>query len=469
MRKRFLASVATLAAGAGLWAQSPQQFMAPPMNSMDYVIPANHQQAQVIPPQMAGMSPSEAGLMGGDPTWPPPGNYADMFNGGKGVPATGSGLYGWPVCWVNFEYLLWQPKSLSINYPLATTGASNTRGVLGAAATGVLNNGDMNYGMDSGFRVTAGFFTGDDRRTGWEGSAFMLGQQGNDYSFRSDTTGFPLIARPFVNSVNGAQSSLLISGPNLNSGSLDIQNYTRSFGAEINYLVNFYRTCPADQCTLGVNVNGLVGGRYMEVEEGLDIRSASTTLQVPGAQPTFFLGTATTGLASVFVNDSFSTYNQFYGGQFGLQAEVKRRKTFLSFSGKLGLGAMHQTVDVFGSSMIQRGSGPASTFSNAVGGLFANTNTIGRYRNDEFAVLPEFNLTVGWQPFKCVKLSVGYNYLYLNNVARPTDVIVPAVNPAVIPTSPLFGTAQPFVPVGQLVKQSDYSLQGLNFSVMFQY
>ncbi|QVL33010.1 BBP7 family outer membrane beta-barrel protein [Telmatocola sphagniphila] len=467
MRNRFLSSVAAMAAGASLaWGQVPG---TPPQGYGDgMLMPAGHQQAPLIPPQMA---PSEAALMGGGPgpEYPPPGNFQDMFNGGKGVPSLTSSFTGWPIVWGSVDYLLWTPKSANINYPIATTGAAASGGILGNASTGTIYPGDANFGFGSGYRITFGAFLGDDRRVGFEGSGYQMATQSKSYSISSDGAGFPLIARPYVNAVGLAQSSYIVAAPNVASGTLGYKFDTSSFGVEGNWLLNIYRTCPGDDCGYGLNVNFIAGFRYAEIEEHLLIGSTSTALQTPGAQPTPFVGTFQPGLTITTVNDSIRTDNQFYGGQVGIQTEIQNGRAFWRFDAKLAIGDMHETADINGYSALTRGTDVNATTSTAIGGLYANTNTIGRYRQDQFAIIPDFNLTFGYHLLKCCTVQVGYNFIYFNNVARPTDVVSPVINPAVIPTNAAFGTNLPVVPIGSRIQQTDYYLQGLNFGVTFQY
>jgi hypothetical protein len=458
MRKRFLASLATLATGASLsMAQDPGMMPpAQPGYGFEGIMPTNYRTGPVIPPQMA-MSPSEAALMGGPQQG---GDYSEMFGGGggRGVPSVSRSATGWPIIWGGLDFLLWLPKTMNLNYPLATTGAAGTAGVLGQAGTGNLGGGDIGYVMGPGYRITAGFFGGDDRRSGFEGSAFQTGTLSTFYSINSNSSGIPLIARPFVRASDLTQQSLIVSSPSLTTptaGSFSYGTNTQSFGAELNYLMNLYRTCPDDNCGLGLSVTGVAGFRYANLEEELFINSTSGTILNNG-----FINT---------VSDQFRTHNSFYGGQLGLMGEYRRGRGFMTISTKLALGAMHQVVDINGGSTTTVSNGLGGTITSGnVGGLYANSSNIGRYKNDEFAIIPDINMTLGYNILKAVKLSVGYNFIYYNNVARPTSVINPVVNTGVVPTSPDFGLI-PTVSTGSVVKQADFLLHGLNFSIVFQY
>ena len=88
------------------------------------------------------------------------------------------------------------------------------------------------------------------------------------------------------------------------------------------------------------------------------------------------------------------------------------------------------------------------------------TSNIGKYTNDEFAVVPEIGLRVGAQLTDRVRAFVGYNFIYWSSVARAGDQIDLRVNPNLIPpqTPPVTG---PLVPAPRTVS-TDYWLQGIS-------
>src|SRR5439155_20924814 len=93
-----------------------------------YASPDGH--PAIMPPGLEGMVPP--GSMGAGA---PGGVYDEGGNGyGRGLL---SGIFGRgrPNIWVGAEYLLWTPKSMSVNYPLATTSAPVDLGILGRATT----------------------------------------------------------------------------------------------------------------------------------------------------------------------------------------------------------------------------------------------------------------------------------------------------------------------------------------------
>ena len=107
--------------------------------------------------------------------------------------------------------------------------------------------------------------------------------------------------------------------------------------------------------------------------------------------------------------------------------------------------------------------------SQVVGGLYANGSNIGRYRNDEFAYVQEINASLAYAWTSWLSTSIGYNFLYVSDLARPGNQFTPVVNPAIIPTSPTFGFGGPAAVPNVLFTQSDYWLQGINFGIKMQY
>ena len=90
--------------------------------------------------------------------------------------------------------------------------------MIGNPTTTVLaGNCDYGYGLFSGFRITGGFFKGEDRRVGLELSGFLLEQNAVDFFAASDPNGVPVLARPFVDATNGSQGVFTVSFPNLGS------------------------------------------------------------------------------------------------------------------------------------------------------------------------------------------------------------------------------------------------------------
>ena len=108
-------------------------------------------------------------------------------------------------------------------------------------------------------------------------------------------------------------------------------------------------------------------------------------------------------------SESFTTRNDFYGGQLGLVNEFHRDRWTLDLRSTVALGGTHQELRIDGSQVRTIPGMAPQTF---VGGLLALPSNIGVHSRDVFSVVPEVGLTVGYQLTDHLKTFVGYNFLY---------------------------------------------------------
>ena len=173
-----------------------------------------------------------------------------------------------------------------------------------------------------------------------------------------------------------------------------------------------------------------------------------------------------TGDAEI-IHDSFGVRSQFFGGQVGARSEFDYGPLYAELLGKVAVGDSHETVRVNGNTTLI----PAATGVPVVapGGLLATATNIGRKSRDEFAVVPELGVNVGYQPVPLLRFFVGYTFLYWSDVVRAGDQIDRTVNLTVVPSSgtfgPLTGPARPVVPF----RTTDFWAQGVQFGFELQY
>jgi hypothetical protein len=458
MRKRVLGTIAALTAGAGaaLGQAPPPAFGpgpgGPVMPAAGYGMP--------IPPNLnpgeVGLLPADGPPPNGAPTYPPPGFY-----GASSVPPAGSGPFG-THAWVSAEYLLWFVKAQPTRMPYVTTSGPLQTAGAGQSTTAVISGDrDLGYDLFSGFRVSGGFWCGDDRRTGFELSGFLTERKANAFYAASDASGVPTLARPFLRSGDLAPFTLVISQLGAASGNVLVFSRSQTYGAEGNGVINLFRSCSDSGCR--VNVNLLGGFRYLELNEALQISSASTLL---GGGGPLFAGVQVNAPGTIGVRDSFEATNRFYGGQLGLRSEAVWGKCYVGITGKIAAGLMNEVLDVNGQSELLD---PTRGIATVVqGGLFATAGNIKRYRNDEFAVVPEVNINVGYQLTPGLTTFIGYNFLFMNRVLRPGTSVPRTVNTAQVPTSRDYGAAG--VPADNpALTQTDFWLQGVTFGLLFRY
>ena len=171
------------------------------------------------------------------------------------------------------------------------------------------------------------------------------------------------------------------------------------------------------------------------------------------------------------VFDFFGTDNDFFGGEIGYETEWERCRWSLSLLTKIAIGGTRQRVAIAGSTVLDDGIAPV--VSNNGGLLTQNYNhpdgfnvgNIGNYERNEFTMIPEIGLTLGYNITPRFKATFGYSLLYWSNVVRPGDQIdldvnanllrrdgVPDPDTIVVDDHPRF-----------VFRQSDVWIQGLNF------
>jgi hypothetical protein len=359
--------------------------------------------------------------------------------------------------WFEADYLLWFIKDAPLPHPLVTTGPPASGGIIFNPGVKVLAGGSgLDYETFSGGRFTLGRWLGDGP-FGVEGSGFFLKDGLAKIFVNSHPSGAPLLARPIVNAANGNETSVLLSSPGQFAGGLDVNATSVFWGAELNFLGNVLR-----QGQTGIDV--LVGFRYLELDENLDLVSFSEVL--PGGVAAFG-GNPVLAPNALSIRDSFATTNQFYGGQLGVRGTVQRGNLRVDLGGKVAFGVVHQQVRVDGfTTQVAPGGTIVGTLP---GGVLALPTNSGRRARDDDSIVPEGTIRIGYQLTPRLNVNVGYTVIYWDNVARPGDQIDRRVNLLQVPSSfafgPLTGPKQP-VP---LLNDSRFWAQGVNFGLAFRF
>jgi hypothetical protein len=347
------------------------------------------------------------------------------------------------------EYLLWWARSDRVPV-LATTSAPADFGFLGNPTTQVLFGGNsLSRDPYSGARVTAGLAIDGCGHKAIEVSGFIMGDQAA--RFMANSAQFPVIVRPFFNLNQNIEFGQLVAFPGVSTGNLQINAPSRFWGAEANLRCNLL-------CDCGYKLDALAGFRYLDLKESI---ASQENIQGLGGAPAPFTNARTT------VDDLFATHNQFYGGQVGLDSELRRGRWSLGLLGKVGLGNTHQRLTIAGSEQI---ISPTGTVQNFNGGLLALPTNIGQFSRDRFSVVPEIGVNLGYQVTDHMRVFVGYNFLYWSNVIRPGDQIDRVLDITQIPNFnnmnlPPTGQNRPMVPF----KETDFWVQGLNVGITFRY
>jgi hypothetical protein len=362
-------------------------------------------------------------------------------------PGAGGGCCG-PTesLWVRAEYLLWWTDGLRLP-PLVTTSPDGTpranAGVLGEAETRVLSSTAVNNDSHSGLRIRAGTWLDGAGHLGIGGDYYALNNQVSRLELSSD--GSPILARPFYDILNGQETAELVGFPGVISGSVAAEARTEFRSAGIHLRINLCcNDWSANACGHdGSRLDALVGYRFGQLKDDLVIVE-NLTSQDP-ANP-----------GSFDIHDAFHTENEFHGAELGIQYQRQRGRLLFEFLSKMALGNNHQVVTIGGSTRLVSG-GVDMTFPS---GILAQRTNIGRFARDEFAILPEVGVNVGYQVTPRLKMTLGYTLVYLSNVVRAGDQIDRDVNPNLFPPEavPFAGPLRPEF----AFRETDFWAQGLS-------
>jgi hypothetical protein len=352
------------------------------------------------------------------------------------------------------DMLLWFIRSGSTP-PLLTTSSPQFNGIIGQGDTRVIYGGEaLTDTFHTGGRFGGTYWFTDRQCWGLDGNVFFLGRNGNQ--FTASTATYPLLARPFFNLNQGTPFSEVIAEPGLASGAVTIDGTTSLWGAEI----NLRRYLCHNPCA---RLDGFVGFRYLGLSEDLSIDEYFA--RTPGSPTTI----GVPNVASGFVTDQFRTENHFYGPQFGLDGEFRRGRWFFGARSSVALGVTTQSAEINGGQIVQYTNGTSATFP---GGLYALSGAnMGTYTRNRFGVVPEVGVKIGYHFTPNLRLAVGYNFLYLNDVLRPGDPIDPGLDVTRIPNFPVPGNPQrlPVPRPAPLLKESDIFVQGISFSLQWKW
>ena len=158
------------------------------------------------------------------------------------------------------------------------------------------------------------------------------------------------------------------------------------------------------------------------------------------------------------LTDTFRTLNNFHGAQLGAVWTYRECDMWLDFVGKVALGNTHADVTIDGSTTVTDVAGNVVTTAE---GLLARSTNIGRFEDDEFAVVPEVGITLGYAMTCGLHATLGYRFIYWSDVLRSGDQIDLNVNVS----DPLVGATRPAVPFAT----TDFWAQGLNVGLECRY
>ena len=171
----------------------------------------------------------------------------------------------------------------------------------------------------------------------------------------------------------------------------------------------------------------------------------------------------------------------------GSRGELRFGPVFIDATSTVAFGPNHETLAINGTTTALAPGGPAALGGLLTGGggnaavpgsanptigvppTFVHQGNIGRFTTNRFIIAPEVGIEAGAYVTSHVKLSVGYNFLYMTDTVRPGTQPDLLINPRFVPASPNFGTTSG--PPAPMVTgtHEDFHAQGVTFSVEVKY
>lgn len=331
-------------------------------------------------------------------------------------------------CWLRTELLYWATKK-DCCIPLVTLAslADSLPGALGQPGTRIcLSTSHLPHNSMAGFRFSAGTYVNACDTIGLELNYFLLPTHHSRR--RATTSGQPgslNLAVPVyditgvwgLNGVAG-ETIAVLPGPLFGQpgffGNFNACGTRKFQGAGLN---GVFQLCDFDCSEISLSA----GFGWMQLSESV-IFSGQTHTD-PNAS-----------IASDFFNftDMFKTKNNFYGMVCGIRAEQTYNswKIHLMITG--GLGVVHNQRKIAGSSMTASGNLFFLTSHTAnqalVGGIFTQPSNIGRFKQHKLGGMVEGVLRVGYCLTESTEVSLGYDFIFFNHVARAAHQIDRKIN-----------------------------------------
>jgi len=340
--------------------------------------------------------------------------------------------------WIGAEYLRWRLDGANDLPPLLTDGPATEPldevGQLDNPTTRILF-GDETVGEDwrGGYRIYGGVWL--DCCQCWGINADYFDTCGGDDNFISGSSADRIVTRPFFNAETGEEDTQLVDVPNELEGTVEINSSDDFSGAGVALQRRLWQCC--DPCGCGPSSQVYMLGGYRHYRYDSDLIITENLLVLPGTTTPLVPGT------TIFVEDRFSTENEFHGGELGFQGMVQRSCWWLDGLFKVAVGSHRRVVTIDGQTINTVPNAGTAEFEG--GFLTSEVTNIGRYADNTIAVIPEFRLGVGSQLTNNLSVRAGYNLILWNAVARAGSQLPPGleVDPRNLPPVQPGGGSEP--------------------------
>ncbi|MSQ95558.1 MAG: hypothetical protein EXR98_13505 [Gemmataceae bacterium] len=347
---------------------------------------------------------------------------------------------------MSFGYsLLWFRPG---NYPtLATTGsiADQIPGALDQPGTRILSGGTRDPGPSASFRSTFTYWLRDPEILSLNAEFFLMEQRSLFNTLESDINGSPILMRPFFNPAILAEEADQRSLPAVSRATLTDSVRTRLMGADAN--LKWHSSVHAE----GAHFAIFGGMRWLRLDERYNSFDTRTDISGVGQVITY--------------SDTFTTYNQFFGAQFGANYRYTLGRFSLDLGAKLALGPNYQTIKINGHTDITIIGG--GSVSNSGQGLYAQPSNVGNYRAISFSMVSQADAKLNFDITERLRFQVGYSFLLLNRAVRPGEQMDRTINTQQQVLLP--GLIEPNLPGPPSFRQSSFYAHMLNFGLEFNY
>ena len=288
--------------------------------------------------------------------------------------------------------------------PLATTSSGFPAGDpdnlldLDAPETSVLFGGrGLSDDPLNGWRLEVGSWLDAGATFGIYGRYFEVGDR--EFNFSANSNQFNFLGIPFFNIDNGEEDALEIGVPGERTGNVDVQIE----GGLRNFEIMLRRLSSTGS---NYRLDWVYGYRNLRLYDNLTI--SAFTLN-PEALPDVSDDTTISSF------DSFDVKNQFHGFDIGIMGNSHEGCWSMDFLLKVALGVNDQEITIDGN---QFNTVPPNNSATLVGGLFSQETNIGRNDQNEFAVIPEFDINLGYAITPNLDFTIGYTFIFVSNVIR---------------------------------------------------
>ena len=286
--------------------------------------------------------------------------------------------------------------------PLISSSAPGTFPVLPGAT--VEFGDDLQGDLSGGFRGDVGCYLSE--HLGLGGRVLWVSENGDDFSISGDqfdansrSIGRPYFFIPTTNPGIAREDAEIVSQLGLFSGTA-IAKYETDFVMAEAYA---RLTC----CRNRSSRLEMIGGyTFAALDDLISVTSTTADLDAGTLPFTTFSST-------------FDTENRFNGGQIGFESVVNRGCWTARALTKVHLGNMRQTVNISGYTEDGLAGNVISRQNSSI--LVAEDQ--GEEVRDEFTFIPELDFTLGYRFRDHVTFTVGYTFMYFDNVALAGEQI----------------------------------------------